>query len=146
MCVCVLVTAFPYSNKSDKKTYKSPQRCKRLNKNERVFVKQPLRKATKFTSKQLAHLSAILVALASTRVYFNHVTLLSTRRCLNCPLCHCFGHSYIYAYMLHCMQVPALMEHYHWKVEVQPYQNSGMVCKCHSGVHCMPCSLGDWCM
>ena len=33
-----------------------------------LFVKQPIRKATGFTSKLLAQLSAILFAFASTRV------------------------------------------------------------------------------
>ena len=52
LCVCVCVQFdFPYSNELAKKTYGSPQRCKRLNQNMGVCVKQPLRKATKFVSK-----------------------------------------------------------------------------------------------
>ena len=60
VCVCVFSLIFPYSNELDKKTYGSPQRCKRA-----VSVKQPLCKATEFALKLLAHLSAILFALAS---------------------------------------------------------------------------------
>ena len=53
------------------------------------FVKQLLHKATEFALKLLVQVPAILFAFASTRVYCNHVMLLSTTWCCGCQLCVC---------------------------------------------------------
>ena len=60
-CVFVSVSIFPYSNRSAKKTYGSPQRCNRLILKRVFFVKKPICKLQNFsqshTSTPVRHLA-----------------------------------------------------------------------------------------
>ena len=71
VCVCVSGSIFLYSNELTKKTYRSPQHCKRLNYNVGVSIKQPLHKATEFASKLLVQLSVIVFALQAHKHIFD---------------------------------------------------------------------------
>ena len=81
--VFVLVhgSIFSYSNESAKKTYGSPQRCKRFNLERGVFfVKRPLRKAIEYASNLCRWSAICLASLAHERNQFSDPLMYCQKR------------------------------------------------------------------
>ena len=96
VCVCVCVSGSIFHTVTNRP--RRPTNCLSATKHS---IKMFFRKTASSQSYRIhveaiiAQLSAILFALARTRAYLNHATLLSNPWCCSCQLCIVFVHRYI---------------------------------------------------